>query len=340
MKISRILNPSGSPSLPSWLAEAGESSCGDYQSQPLLLIAPIKWSESCRADTAAGLNVILADVFALFRKTHGFHSRLGVAHFRDYHLLLDEHEDALDAMMSPVVERIGGAGGAAGRLIGDTAPISNKDSEYLDPVDMLAELREDNLDLAARLREVSWMLDAHSDIGTAILIESWIGETERRISNLLESDRRLRDSMSCPTLPLLLPTAPITVPSRFTGMPPPKMTTLESFVVLMPNPCCPICAKWERSSVDMSNVRAVQALLIAISTLPSHAPSIRTSATRPPPTSATAMLYGTPISIALRSPAAIIFLALARSKDNAGLLIRISWFDYVLDVSTSVPERR
>jgi len=165
MKISMVLNPSGSPLPPRRLAEAGESSSGDDQSQPLLLIAPTKWSASRRADIAGGMNVILADVFALFRKTQRFHSSLGVAHFRDYHLLLDEQADALYAMMSPVVERIGGAGGSASRLIGDTALIrwvNNKDSKYLDPVDMLAELREDNLDLAARLREVSGIFLLHT----------------------------------------------------------------------------------------------------------------------------------------------------------------------------------
>ena len=54
---------------------------------------------------------------------------------------------------------------------------------------MLAELREDNKTLAARLREAHDVCDEHRDIATASLIEVWIDETERRTWFLFEASR-------------------------------------------------------------------------------------------------------------------------------------------------------
>jgi starvation-inducible DNA-binding protein len=67
--------------------------------------------------------------------------------------------------------------------------IKDNDAEYVDPLDMLAELREDNQMLAARLREVHDVVDEFRDIATASLIENWIDETERRTWFLFESSR-------------------------------------------------------------------------------------------------------------------------------------------------------
>jgi starvation-inducible DNA-binding protein len=68
--------------------------------------------------------------------------------------------------------------------------IKDNDAEYVDPLDMLAELREDNMSLAARLREVHNVCDEHRDIATASLIEVWIDETERRTWFLFEASRK------------------------------------------------------------------------------------------------------------------------------------------------------
>ena len=79
------------------------------------------------------------------------------------------------------------------RSIGHVARIQrikDNDAEYVDPLDMLAELREDNQTLAAHLREVHEVVDEHHDIATASLIESWMDETERRTWFLFESSRR------------------------------------------------------------------------------------------------------------------------------------------------------
>ena len=156
------------------------------------LITPTDLGSEASMDIAGGMNAILADVFALYMKTKNFHWHMSGPHFRDYHVLLDEQADQLYAMTDPIAERIRKTGGSTLRSIGHITRIQrvkDNDAEYVDPLDMLAELREDNRDFAARLREVHDMVDEHRDIGTASLIESWIDETERRTWFLFESSR-------------------------------------------------------------------------------------------------------------------------------------------------------
>ena len=139
------------------------------------------------------LNALLADVFALYLKTKNFHWHMSGAHFRDYHLLLDEQADQIYAMGDPIAERVRKVGGTTLRSVGHIARlqrIKDNDADYVDALDMLAELREDNKTLAARLREVHDVCDDHRDIATASLIEVWIDETERRTWFLFEASRR------------------------------------------------------------------------------------------------------------------------------------------------------
>lgn len=157
------------------------------------LITPTDLGPQASADIAGGMNAILADVFALYLKTKNFHWHMSGPHFRDYHLLLDEQADQLYAMTDPIAERIRKTGGSTLRSIGHIARlqrIKDNDAQYVDPLDMLAELREDNETLAARLREVHDVVDEHRDIATASLIENWIDETERRTWFLFESSRQ------------------------------------------------------------------------------------------------------------------------------------------------------
>jgi starvation-inducible DNA-binding protein len=143
-------------------------------------------------DISGGMNAILADVFALYLKTKNFHWHMSGPHFRDYHLLLDEQGDQLYEMTDPIAERIRKTGGSTLRSIGNIAKIQrvmDNDAEYVDPLDMLAELRDDNIALAGRLREVHDMVDELRDIATASLIENWIDETERRTWFLFEASR-------------------------------------------------------------------------------------------------------------------------------------------------------
>ena len=138
------------------------------------------------------MNAVLADVFALYLKTKNFHWHMSGPHFRDYHLLLDEHGDQLFAMTDPIAERIRKTGGSTLRSIGHIARlqrVKDNDADYVDPLDMLAELREDNKQLTASMREVHDLCDEHHDVATASLIEVWIDETERRTWFLFESSR-------------------------------------------------------------------------------------------------------------------------------------------------------
>jgi starvation-inducible DNA-binding protein len=144
-------------------------------------------------DIAGAMNGILADVFALYLKTKNFHWHMSGPHFRDYHLLLDEQADQIYAMTDPIAERIRKVGGSTLKSIGHiarTQRILDNDADYVEPLDMLAELREDNKALTARLREAHNVCDEHRDIATASLIEVWIDETERRTWFLFEAGRR------------------------------------------------------------------------------------------------------------------------------------------------------
>jgi starvation-inducible DNA-binding protein len=143
------------------------------------------------------MNAILADVFALYLKTKNFHWHLSGPHFRDYHLLLDEQADQLFAMTDPIAERVRKVGATTLRSIGQIKReqrVLDNDADYVEPLDMLAELRDDNKQLAARLREAHGVCEEHEDIATASLIEVWIDETERRTWFLFETGRKAMTS--------------------------------------------------------------------------------------------------------------------------------------------------
>jgi len=157
------------------------------------LVTPTDLKRGATRDITGAMNAILADVFALYLKTKNFHWHMSGPHFRDYHLLLDEQADQIYAMADPIAERVRKLGGTTLRSIGHISRLQrvlDNDADYVDPLDMLAELREDNKMLAARLREAHNVVDEHGDIATASLIEVWIDETERRTWFLFEASRR------------------------------------------------------------------------------------------------------------------------------------------------------
>ena len=157
------------------------------------LATPTDLTAAATKDISGAMNAILADAFALYMKTKNFHWHMSGPHFRDYHLLLDEQADQIYAMTDPIAERVRKVGGATLRSIGHIARLQrvlDNDAQYVEPLDMLAELREDNQVLAARLREAHNVCDEHRDVATASLIEVWIDETERRAWFLFEACRR------------------------------------------------------------------------------------------------------------------------------------------------------
>jgi len=141
------------------------------------LRTPTDLKPEATRDISAALNGMLADVFALYLKTKNFHWHMSGPHFRDYHLLLDEQSDQIFAMTDPIAERVRKLGGTTLRSIGHIARsqrVLDNDAEYVEPLDMLGELQEDNQDLAARMREAHATCEEHGDIATASLIEVWI----------------------------------------------------------------------------------------------------------------------------------------------------------------------
>jgi starvation-inducible DNA-binding protein len=151
--------------------------------------APTDLGSEAVKNISGALNVLLADVFALYLKTKNFHWHMSGPHFRDYHLLLDEHADQIFAMTDDIAERVRKIGGATIRSIGNVARLqrlSDNDADYVDGLDMLAELREDNRAMLANMREAHGMCDEENDVATASLLEVWIDQTERRIWFLYE----------------------------------------------------------------------------------------------------------------------------------------------------------
>lgn len=156
------------------------------------LVTPSDLDSKAAKDIAGAMNPILADVFALYLKTKNFHWHMSGPHFRDYHLLLDEQAEQIFAMTDAIAERIRKVGGTTLRSIGHiarTQRILDNDADFVAPRDMLAELREDNRSLVARLREAHGVCEEHNDIATTSLIEVWIDESERRTWFLFEASR-------------------------------------------------------------------------------------------------------------------------------------------------------
>ena len=157
------------------------------------LRTPTDLSADAIRDISGALNLLLADMFALYLKTKNFHWHMSGPHFRDYHLLLDEQADQIFATTDAIAERVRKIGGATLRSIGHIARLQrvlDNDAQYVTPLDMLAELRDDNEQLATRLRQVHGLCDEYGDVASASLIEIWIDEAERRVWFLFETIRR------------------------------------------------------------------------------------------------------------------------------------------------------
>jgi starvation-inducible DNA-binding protein len=143
-------------------------------------------------DIAAALNALLADVFCLYLKTKNFHWHMSGPHFRDYHLLLDDHADQIFAMTDDVAERVRKLGGTTIRSVGHIARlqrIPDNDADYVTPEDMLSELHEDEKALVLSMRAAHTLCDDAGDVATASLLEVWIDQAQRRSWFLFETTR-------------------------------------------------------------------------------------------------------------------------------------------------------
>jgi starvation-inducible DNA-binding protein len=161
--------------------------------QSAALATPTDLGANATKDITGGLNILGADVLALWMKTKNFHWHVSGPHFRDYHLLLDDQSDQIYAMVDPIAERARKLGGNALRSIGQVKKLQrvlDNDADYVTPQDMLAELREDNQTLTRNMRILHEVCDEHNDVATASLLENWIDETEQRAWFLFEASRK------------------------------------------------------------------------------------------------------------------------------------------------------
>jgi starvation-inducible DNA-binding protein len=156
------------------------------------LDTPTNLTSNAKQEVSAALTTLLADMFALYVKTKNFHWHVSGPHFRDYHLMLDEQGTQIFATTDDIAERVRKLGGTTIRSIGHIARlqrVSDNDADYVTASDMLSELCDDNIQLAARLRETHSLCDEHGDVATASLIEIWIDEAEKRTWFLFEATR-------------------------------------------------------------------------------------------------------------------------------------------------------
>ncbi|HTV47039.1 MAG TPA: DNA starvation/stationary phase protection protein [Phycisphaerae bacterium] len=130
------------------------------------------------------LRPLLADVFALYLKTKNFHWHMSGLHFRDYHLLLDEHAEQIYGMTDDIAERARKIGGTTLHSIGDISRhqrLKDQDKDGLSARDMLSELHSDNKDLVHYLIQAHELCDKYYDVATTSMIEVWIDQTQRRV---------------------------------------------------------------------------------------------------------------------------------------------------------------
>jgi starvation-inducible DNA-binding protein len=157
------------------------------------LKTPTSLSQEAVRDISGALAMLLSDVFAIYLKTKNFHWHMSGPHFRDYHRLLDEQADQILATTDPIAERARKLGARTVHSLGQITRlkrIQDNEAAFVEALDMLGELREDNLALAVYMRATHALCDEHGDVATASLLENWIDEAEGRVWFLYESARR------------------------------------------------------------------------------------------------------------------------------------------------------
>jgi starvation-inducible DNA-binding protein len=153
------------------------------------LTIPTALPKNAVHDISEALRILLSDAFALYLKTKNFHWHMSGPHFRDYHLMLDDQGNEIFSMTDAIAERARKIGGTTVRSIGQISRlqrIADNDAEYIEPLDMIVELRDDNAILTQSMREAHSLCDAAGDVATASLLENWIDETEKRVWFLFE----------------------------------------------------------------------------------------------------------------------------------------------------------
>lgn len=189
----RVFPAKGSIAAPLHKREIEYMNIEDIQSRRMApLHTPSIFISQRSRDIAAALNVLLADMFALYLKTKNFHWHMSGPHFHDYHLLLDEQADQIFATTDAIGERVRKIGGTTLRSVSHISKLQrviDNNADYVTLVDMLAELRDDNDRLVASMRETCGICEEHGDLGTSSLLENWIIEAEQRVWYFFEATR-------------------------------------------------------------------------------------------------------------------------------------------------------
>lgn len=149
----------------------------------VMLDIPTDLNRDGVSEITTELRRLLADAFALYLKTKNFHWHMTGRHFRDYHLLLDEHAEQIFAMTDEIAERARKIGGTTLRSISDISRhqrLKDNNEESVAPKEIFAELNADNQALTRYFRSAHETCDKYNDVATASLIEVWIDQTERR----------------------------------------------------------------------------------------------------------------------------------------------------------------
>ncbi len=142
------------------------------------------------ATVADALNAALADSFALYLKTKNFHWHVSGPHFRDYHLLFDDQATQIFQTTDAIAERVRKTGNTTLRSIADIArrqTIADNNADFVSPVEMLAELRDDNLKLVTQFRAVKEAAETAKDNATSGIVDTWTDEAEERAWFLFEA---------------------------------------------------------------------------------------------------------------------------------------------------------
>jgi starvation-inducible DNA-binding protein len=154
------------------------------------LATPTDLSSDAVETITKAMNELIADTFALYVKTKNFHWHLASSHFRDYHLLFDEHADQLLASIDPMAERVRRIGGTTIRSIGhitELQTITDDDQAFVPAEEMIERLLTDNRHMAEQQRAAMELADQKRDHPTANLLQELLDATEKRIWFLYET---------------------------------------------------------------------------------------------------------------------------------------------------------
>ena len=140
-------------------------------------------------DIIRAVNPLIADAFAPYVKTKNFHWHLAGPHFRDYHLLFDEHAEAIFDSIDIMAERVRKIGGTTIRSIshiGQIQTIEDDNNDFVSAGEMVRRLLDDNAHVAKSIREAISVCDRNRDLATSNSLQDILDKTERRVWFLFE----------------------------------------------------------------------------------------------------------------------------------------------------------